>query len=143
MTPLDTVFLRVLLFFSLIATGPVYAQSVKERQALHQGFVAAQACEAEIDDDLDQYAECIRHLVDRSRTDENQRSGIHLGIHFQAWLMADLAARQHSVGASKLRDAQRNFITALLSRQRLTLRQITVEKGLRWKDFSVRWKQII
>jgi hypothetical protein len=139
MTMPNNIRLRLLLLFSLVVTSPVYAQSLKERQALHQGFLAAQACEAEIDDDLDQYAECIRYLVDRFRRDENQR----LGIHIQAWLMADLAARQHSVGAVKLRDTQRTLIIALLSRQRLTLKQIAAEKGLRWKEFSVRWKQNI
>ncbi len=59
--------LFLLLTFPMIGA----AQITTGRPAIERGFLAAQACEAEIDDDLDQYRECIRHVIDRMRANRD------------------------------------------------------------------------
>lgn len=86
--------------FLTVNSLPSYAALKNtHEQSIRSGFALAQACESEIDDDMAMYEECIGHAVNRAAKQKH----VLLGVHFQAWLMADLATRQNSPRALALR----------------------------------------
>jgi hypothetical protein len=92
--------LNAILGFIVLLTSVAWAGPSARYDQLRLGIEAAQACEKEIDDDLGPYEECVGHAANRLR---NQARAL-LGLHFQAWLMADLAARQKSGRAGLVRE---------------------------------------
>ncbi len=129
---------RLAVFVGLIVlSNYVFAQTTLQQAQLQRGFATAQTCEPEIDDDLDQYQECVGHAINALG-----HSGVYrLGAHFQAWLIADLAARQNSATASEMRHRQRQHIERLLITKKMTLTQLAVAKKIAWLEFSRRWDQ--
>ncbi len=127
----------VLSFWLFPLASVVHAQTPVQQSELQIGFAASQRCEAEIDDDLDQYRECIGHVINALPA----KGAARLGAHFQAWLMADLASRQASPVASSMRKTQHQYVKRFLIEQRLNLRQLVTFKNLRWHDISTRWHQ--
>ncbi|MGL5003737.1 MAG: hypothetical protein ACRDAM_12420 [Casimicrobium sp.] len=103
---------------------------------LNRGFIAAQACEKEIDDDLSAYRSCIDHLADRRGRAAKEK----LGIHFQAWIVADLMARQHSDFAATMRSEQQKKTTVLLRTTRINLTQLCEAKRVACTDIAARMK---
>jgi hypothetical protein len=103
---------------------------------LKRGFVAAQRCETEIDDDLSAYRSCIDYLTDRRERVAREK----LGIHFQAWIVADLMARQHSDFAATMRSEQQKRIATLLRTTRLSLAQLCDAKAVPCADIGARMK---
>ena len=101
------------------------------------GFVQAQACEAEIDDDLTAYGECIGHAADRIA---GQRLAL-LGLNFQAWLIADLAARQRSTRSSQLRQRYSQAVARGLRAQGWTVKQLCQIKQMACEPVELRLQQ--
>jgi hypothetical protein len=128
--------------FALLHSFAVAQNSSQQRlsgattEQLHRGFVAAQRCETEIDDDLSAYRSCIDHLIDRRAHSSQEK----LGIHFQAWIMADLMARQHSDFAVGMRSDQLKKMRALQRITRTTLRDLCAAKQVICGDISARVK---
>lgn len=125
----------------LLASSFAFAQTSSRLSAsvaddLKRGFVAAQRCEKELDDDLSAYRSCIDYLTDRREQVAREK----LGIHFQAWIIADLMARQHGDFAATMRSEQLKKIDKLLRTTRLTLAQLCEAKGVACADIGARMK---
>jgi hypothetical protein len=125
----------------LFAASSAFAQTPSRLPAavaddLKRGFVAAQQCEKELDDDLSAYRSCIDYLTDRRERVAREK----LGIHFQAWIVADLMARQHSDFAATMRSEQQKRISALLRTTRLTLAQLCEAKDVACADIGSRMR---
>jgi hypothetical protein len=101
------------------------------------GVNAARGCEAEIDDDFAHYEECIGHAANRLPKQAHQQ----LGLHFQAWVMADLGARQAAARASGMRSAQQKHVKRLMRQHRIKLAQLAKASGLPSADLQHRWAQ--
>ena len=115
------------------ALAPLPANQVRH------GFAVAQACEAEIDDDLTAYGECIGHAIDRV---PGQRLAL-LGIHFQAWLIADLAARQGGVRAVQLRQRYQHLLQRSQRTTGWSIQKLCEVKRLVCEPVKVRLQQKI
>lgn len=107
--------------------------------ALQQGFRAAQACEAELDDDVAHYLECVRHVEEKYQ----RAPGVLLGLTFQAWLQLDLAARQHSTGAEKGRTAFAAKLWQRLRDQKLKPADLCAAKTMSCTDVELRLRHVI
>jgi hypothetical protein len=125
-------------FFLALASssGSAKAQP-KSEQALRSGFVLAQACEGEIDDDMASYEECIGHAIDRVTAQRH----VILGIHFQAWLMADLAARQNGSRALILRKRHARGMNLQMKATQVTLNQLCQAKQISCANVRLRMNQ--
>ena len=106
-------------------------------EQVRAGFKVAQACELEIDDDLTSYGECIGHAADRL---VGQRLGL-LGLHFQAWMVADLAARQGSTRSLQLRSRYQQALSKNLRASGWTVKQLCEVKQLACKPVELRLTQ--
>lgn len=106
---------------------------------VRQGFVVAQVCEAEIDDDLTAYGECIGHAIDRL---PGRRLAL-LGLHFQAWLIADLAARQGGVRSVQLRQRYQQALQRSLRTTGWSVRQLCRAKQMACEPIELRLQQKI
>lgn len=93
---------------------------------LERGIAAAQACEIELDDDLTAYGECVGHAADRLSRQPHSR----VGLHFQAWLIADLAARQGSTRSAQLRLGYQQALERGLRRSKVNLQLLCKIKNL-------------
>jgi hypothetical protein len=113
------------------------AQAHGLEKQIQQGFLAAQACESEIDDDLGAYEECINHATNTLR----RQPTVLLGLHFQAWLMADLAARQHAGRSFLIRQQQAQALHQQLKKNRLSLFRLCQIKRIDYADVSIRMAQ--
>jgi hypothetical protein len=102
------------------------AAQASAQHKLQAGFALAQACEHEIDDDMAMYEECIGHAMNRVTGDRH----VLLGIHFQAWLIADLAARQNSPRAATLRKLHQQGVTRQLRATQLKLGELCRVKSI-------------
>ncbi len=109
-----------------VFSGQTMARPQQAEQHLRSGFALAQTCEKEIDDDLTFYGECIGHAMDRVA---GQRQ-VLLGLHFQAWLMADLAARQNSTRSIELRKRHAQGMQRQLRASGMTLDQLCQAKKI-------------
>jgi hypothetical protein len=124
-------------FLALVGSlGSAMAQP-KIEQALYSGFVLAQACEKEIDDDMASYEECIGHAIDRVTAQRH----VVLGIHFQAWLMADLAARQNGSRALLLRKRHTQGMNLQMKATKVTLNQLCQAKKISCANVRLRMSQ--
>jgi hypothetical protein len=117
----------------------VFAPSAHADARIQAGFSAAQSCESEIDDDLGSYEECINHAANTLRG----KSQALLGLHFQAWLVADLAARQHGPRSAQMRRVQQRNVQRQSRATGVTLDQLCVLKNLRCSDVKTRMRQKI
>ena len=68
----------------------------RQDAALRQGIALALACDDQIDEDLHFYAECVRAKLGLKR----HAPAVRVGLYFQAWLVADLLARQDAEAAA-------------------------------------------
>lgn len=116
-----------------LSLAPLPAEQVRS------GFKVAQACESEIDDDLTSYGECIGHAADRLA---DQRLGL-LGLYFQAWMMADLAARQGSTRSLQLRTHYQRVLSKSLRANGWTVRQLCAVKQLTCGPVKLRLSQTL
>lgn len=66
------------------------------------------------------YEECIGHAINRIASKDQ----VLLGLHFQVWLMADLAARQNSPRAVVLRTRHEQGMKQQLQAIGLSLNQL-------------------
>jgi hypothetical protein len=114
-------------FAGLLGLADAAAQSPQLERNLRSGFAMAQACEKEIDDDMTFYGECIGHAADRVA---GQRR-VLLGLHFQAWLMADLAARQNSTHALALRTQHVQGLAKQMKATKISWSQLCSAKQMR------------
>ncbi len=89
-------------------------------------MLAAQACESQIDSDLQPYIACIEHRLAQSGLAAADRAG----TRFQAWVMADLAVQQSSDGAVAARSHWWRLLQRELNRGRLTLDQLCEHRGM-------------
>jgi hypothetical protein len=121
----------------LTLVGAVQAQASGFEKQLKQGFSAAQACEHEVDDDLGAYEECINHATNSFR----RQPHVLLGLHFQAWLVADLAARQHAGRSFLVRNQQAQALHQQLKINKLSLKRLCEIKRIDCADVSVRMAQ--
>ena len=122
---------------AVAATADAPAPLLPHAEQVRIGFKVAQACEVEIDDDLTSYGECIGHAADRLA---GQRLGL-LGLNFQAWMMADLAARQGSTRSLALRTRYKQALTKGLRTNRWTVKQLCEIKQLACAPVELRLKQ--
>ena len=106
-------------------------------EKVRSGFIVAQACEVEIDDDLTSYGECIGHAADRLA---GQRLAL-LGLNFQAWMIADLAARQGSTRSLLLRTRYQRALDKSLRANRWAVKQLCEVKQLTCGPIELRFKQ--
>ena len=129
------------LFSATAVAQTTAAQSLAPLPAeqVRSGFKVAQACEVEIDDDLTSYGECIGHAADRLA---GQRLGL-LGLHFQAWMMADLAARQGSTRSLQLRTRYQRVLSKGLRANGWTVRQLCAVKQLTCGPVELRLRQTL
>ena len=126
-------------FFCILATA-VDAKPVVTAvpaNAVRIGFSEAQACEPEIDDDLTSYGECIGHAADRMA----RRELSLLGLHFQAWLIADLAARQGSTSSQRLRQRYFQSLSRSLQKTGWSVKQLCTAKQLECETVELRLRQ--
>jgi hypothetical protein len=114
------------LAIALFSTASPSVAQPRVEQDLRSGFALAQDCEKEIDDDMAFYEECIGHAVDRVIG----KTHVILGLHFQAWLMADLAARQDSPRALSLRKRHQQGLQQQLNATGIKLSQLCRAKKL-------------
>jgi hypothetical protein len=132
--------LRIATFFCIFLSAMVQAKTVASPgDRVRQGFAVAQACEAEIDDDLTSYGECIGHAVDRMA---GQRLSL-LGLNFQAWLIADLAARQGGTRAAPLRQRYQEALFRSLRANGWSVQQLCKAKKLACEPVQLRLRQRI
>jgi hypothetical protein len=118
---------------------PVAIAHADEQARVPAGFAAAQTCESEIDEDLGRYEECIHHAASGLA----KKPHALLGLHFQAWLVADLAARQHSPRSAAARRAHLQQLQALSRSTGITVDQLCALKNLRCSDIKNRMQQKI
>ena len=104
------------------------------------GFVMAQACEVEIDDDLSAYGDCIGHAKDRLNHAKAPHQAV-LGLHFQAWLIADLAARQGATHSLLLRQRYKDAVAQGLRRSGWRMEQLCQAKNLACEPVQLRMRQ--
>jgi hypothetical protein len=126
----------ITLMMLICTTGSSVARASGEQHLL-TGFALAQTCEKEIDDDMTDYGECIGHAIDRVA---GQRH-VLLGVHFQAWLMADLAARQNSLRASVLRRQHAQGMNKQMRATKITLTEVCKAKQLPCEPIKERLAQ--
>ena len=124
---------------AVAATTAAPAPLLPHAEQVRIGFKTAQACEVEIDDDLTSYGECIGHAADRLA---GQRLGL-LGLHFQAWMMADLAARQGSTRSLQLRTRYQRVLSKGLRANGWTVRQLCAVKQLTCGPVELRLRQTL
>lgn len=120
-----------------VEANPVGVSAREPTSSLRHGFSQAQACESEIDDDLTSYGECIGHATDRM----TRKHLSLLGLYFQAWLIADLAARQGSIASQQLRRRYQNGLSRSLRTTGLSLKQLCAAKQLACEPVAERLKQ--
>lgn len=129
---------RIATFFCIFVSVAVQAKPVlPPADQVRHGFTVAQACEVEIDDDLTSYGECIGHAIDRMT---GQRLGM-LGLHFQAWLIADLAARQGSTRSAQLRQRYHQALSRSLRTNGWSVQQLCKAKSLACEPVQLRLRQ--
>ena len=104
------------------------------------GFGMAQACEVEIDDDLSAYGDCIGHAKDRLSHAKAPHQAV-LGLHFQAWLIADLAARQGATHSLLLRQRYKDAVAQGLRRSGWRMEQLCQAKNLACEPVQLRMRQ--
>ena len=121
--------------FAVAALATVPAPLPAEQA--RSGFKVAQACEAEIDDDLTSYGECIGHAADRLA---GQRLSL-LGLYFQACMMADLAARQGGTRSLQLRAHYQQALLKGLRSSGWTVKQLCTAKQLTCGPVELRLRQ--
>ena len=128
----------VAISFGLFAgAGQATTPARSPAEQVRSGFKVAQACEGEIDDDLTAYGECVGHAADRLA---GQRLGL-LGLHFQAWMMADLAARQGGTRSSALRARYQRALEKSLRANGWTVKQLCEVKQLMCSPVELRLAQ--
>lgn len=125
------------IFCIFVSLGALAKPVLQPADQVRQGFTVAQACEVEIDDDLTSYGECIGHAIDRMT---GQRLGL-LGLHFQAWLIADLAARQGSTRSVQLRQRYQQALSRSLRANGWTVQQLCKAKSLACEPVQQRMQQ--
>jgi hypothetical protein len=125
-----------MLTLAICAPSQAKQQQPAEKR-LHAGFALAQTCEHEIDDDMSSYGECIGHAMDRV----SKQRHVLLGLHFQAWLMADLAARQNSLRSFELRQQHAHGVKKQLRATGVTLDQLCQAKQIACESIRVRMAQ--
>ena len=113
-------------YASVMSSASAKTNSLPANAQLERGIAAAQTCETELDDDLTPYGECIGHAADRL----SRQQKIMAGLYFQAWLIADLAARQGSTRAAQLRLNQQQALTRSLRSSGLSVQQLCKLKSL-------------
>ena len=118
------------------AAGAATPHPLSAKQ-VRSGFKVAQACEVEIDDDLTSYGECIGHAADRLA---GQRLAL-LGLNFQAWMVADLAARQGSTRSLLLRTRYQRALEKSLRANRWAVKQLCEVKQLACGPIELRLTQ--
>ncbi len=131
--------LQVLLcVHTVFAAATVFAgaRDTSNRAALRSGIAEAQTCEAEIDDDLSNYRSCIDHLADRPSLTPHEK----LGIRFQAWIIADLMARQHADFAARMRADQFEKMGQLQKKTRASVDELCEAKRIACNDIKARLK---
>jgi hypothetical protein len=121
----------------LVCSVSQAATHSRAEQGLQSGFVMAQSCEKEIDDDMAFYEECVGHAISRVAG----QSHVMLGLHFQAWLMADLAARQNSSRALILRKRHAHGLHQQLKATGMKLNQLCRAKKLSCSTVRSRMEQ--
>lgn len=127
-------------FSVVLASSP----SVLINTQLERGIAAAQACEAEVDDDLTSYGECVGHAADRLAGQRRSLVAHSLvGLYFQAWLIADLAARQGSTRSAALRGSYQQALARGLRSTSLTVQQLCTVKQLDCEPVMQRLRQKI
>jgi hypothetical protein len=132
-----TVCTALLVSLGLSATS--WAAPHPHSAEIQRGVALARTCEVEIDSDLGDYESCIAHKLNTIAKAPKQR----LGLHFQSWLMADLAARQSTTRAAQMRKEQHVAAVRLMQRFRIDLRELTRITGVPHKDAAIRWQQKI
>jgi hypothetical protein len=127
------------LSIALLSSAHQAVAQPSAEQGLRSGFDLAQACEKEIDDDMAFYEECIGHAIDRV----SGKRHLLLGVHFQAWLMADLAARQNSTRALALRKRHEQGLQQQLKATGMKLSELCQAKKLSCAAVRLRIEQRI
>lgn len=132
---------RVARALLLLAMAGLQAMAVAapaaSRPGAQAGIQGALACEAEIDDDLGQYEECLGHQANTWR----RQPAALAGLHFQAWIMSDLAARQGAGRAELVRRQHRLGLARELRRAGLSLEQLCRLRGLDCGELRGRLRQ--
>lgn len=119
---------------AIAATDSTTTIPQAQQREVEQGVQWAQACEGEIDADLQPYVACIEHRLVQRKLTPATRAGLHL----QAWLMADLALQQSSNGAASARKRWWRALQRDLARSRLSLDQLCGQRGLSCADLRLR-----
>jgi hypothetical protein len=94
--------------------------------AVATGMVAARHCEPEVADGINRWADCIRKQEAAMAPSTHAR----LGVHFQAWLTADHAARGGKPAAFRFRDVHAHHVARALDENQLTLHRLCTAGGL-------------
>ncbi len=141
----------VALFCALgaVRAQPAVPAPAPARAPVQEGIATALACETEIDDDYWDYGNCIDLALDALKTkypattaDATRRQAQALaGAHWQAWLMADLGARQGAVGAAVLRKKHEQSLRLQLKAARWALERMCELRKLRCKEIRQRMAQ--
>jgi hypothetical protein len=127
------------LLFALLLAAVLPATHARADARVQAGFATAQSCENEVDDDLGSYEECINHAANTLRSKPHAL----LGLHFQAWLVADLAARQHGPRAAHVRRVQLRSVHRQSRVTGITLDQLCTLKNMRCAEVRVRMRHHI
>ncbi len=126
--------------FLFVTSAPSYAApKTRAEQSIRSGFALAQSCENEIDDDMGLYEECIGHAMSRAFANKY----VLLGVHFQAWLVADLAARQNSPRATTLRQQQQRGTARQIRATGLSLNALCQLKSIDCTGVRIRMRNHI
>jgi hypothetical protein len=94
--------------------------------AVADGILAAQHCDAEVGRGMGRWADCIRRQEDALAASTQAA----LGLHFQAWLTADQVARAGKPAASDLRAAHAHRVVQAIDGNVLTLHRLCTASGL-------------
>jgi hypothetical protein len=127
------------LLFALLLAAVLPATHARADARVQAGFATAQSCENEVDDDLGSYEECINHAANTLRSKPHAL----LGLHFQAWLVADLIARQHGPRAAHVRRVQQRSMQQQSRATGVTLAQLCTLKNLRCAEIRARMRHHI
>ena len=126
--------------FLAVTSAPSYpAPKTAPEQSIRSGFALAQTCEKEIDDDMGLYEECIGHTVNRAPVNKH----VLLGLHFQVWLVADLAARQNSPRAATVRQQHLQGMAKQLRATGLSLNAMCQLKSIDCASVRIRMRNSI